>query len=134
MPESLYSGTRTRGVELDSITARIAQLLYPDSTIHAKAFEETTLLDNFVDVFIGNVPFGNYTRASFRGFDICSRGQRQFGYLDAQDYLPTIYIRGRGLYSASLNASTPVGSLQSIEYVLRNLDKEADPQAAELAS
>jgi hypothetical protein len=60
MPESLYSGTPRTGIELDSVSARIARLLYPDSTIHAKPFEETTLPDNFFDVVIGNVPFGNY--------------------------------------------------------------------------
>jgi N12 class adenine-specific DNA methylase len=60
MPESLYSGTCRTGIELDSVSARIARLLYPDSTIHAKAFEETTLPDNFFDVAIGNVPFGDY--------------------------------------------------------------------------
>jgi hypothetical protein len=58
MPESLCSGTRRTGVELDSISACIARLLYPASTIHAKAFEETTLPYNFFDVVIGNVPFG----------------------------------------------------------------------------
>ena len=42
MPESMQGGHRT-GVELDSITARIAQKLYPDSTIFAKGFEETPL-------------------------------------------------------------------------------------------
>jgi hypothetical protein len=60
MPESLYSGTRRTGIELDSVSTRIARLLYPDSTIHAKAFEETTLPDNFFNVVIGNVPFGDY--------------------------------------------------------------------------
>src|SRR5260370_21343934 len=45
MPESLQGGHRT-GVELDSITARIAKKLYPDSAIFAKGFEETPLPDN----------------------------------------------------------------------------------------
>ena len=59
MPEELSSTHRT-GVELDSVTARIAGKLYPDSTIFAKGFEETALPDNFFDAVIGNVPFGNY--------------------------------------------------------------------------
>jgi N12 class adenine-specific DNA methylase len=59
MPEE-FSGSKRIGVELDSITARIAQKLYPDSTIFAKGFEETTLPDNFFDAVIGNIPFGNY--------------------------------------------------------------------------
>jgi type I restriction-modification system DNA methylase subunit len=60
MPEDLLHGSRRTGVELDAITARIAQRLYPDSTIFAKGFEDTALPDNFFDVTIGNIPFGNY--------------------------------------------------------------------------
>jgi hypothetical protein len=59
MPESLHGGHRT-GVELDSITARIAQKLYPLATIFAKGFEETPLPDNYFDAIVGNVPFGDY--------------------------------------------------------------------------
>ncbi len=57
-PESM-SGNRT-GVELDSVTARIAKKLYPDSTIFQKGFEETRLPDNYFDAVVGNVPFGDY--------------------------------------------------------------------------
>ncbi len=60
MPESLHSGTRRTGVELDSVTARIAGKLYPDSTVHHKGFEDTPLPKNFFDLAIGNIPFGNY--------------------------------------------------------------------------
>jgi len=59
MPESLQGGHRT-GVELDSITARIARKLYPDSTIFEKAFEDTLLPDSYFDAVVGNVPFGDY--------------------------------------------------------------------------
>jgi N12 class adenine-specific DNA methylase len=59
MPESMQGGHRT-GVELDSITARIAKKLYPDSAIFAKGFEETQLPDNYFDAVVGNVPFGDY--------------------------------------------------------------------------
>jgi N12 class adenine-specific DNA methylase len=60
MPPSLEQDTRRTGVELDLLTARIAQRLYPDATIFAKAFEETRLPDNYFDAAIGNIPFGNY--------------------------------------------------------------------------
>jgi N12 class adenine-specific DNA methylase len=60
MPESLLPGCRRTGVELDGITARISRQLYPDATIFAKGFEETSLPDNFFDAVIGNIPFGNY--------------------------------------------------------------------------
>ena len=59
MPESMQGGHRT-GVELDSITARIARKLYPDSTIFEKGFEDTPLPDNYFDAVAGNVPFGDY--------------------------------------------------------------------------
>jgi N12 class adenine-specific DNA methylase len=59
MPDSLRGAQRT-GVELDSITARIAAKLYPDSTVFAKGFEETPLPDNYFDAVVGNVPFGDY--------------------------------------------------------------------------
>jgi len=60
MPEGLYLGTRRTGVELDSITASIAAKLYPDSTVHQKAFEDTPLPRDFFDAALGNIPFGNY--------------------------------------------------------------------------
>src|ERR1017187_757617 len=60
MPEYLLPGCRRTGVELDSITARIAKQLYPDATIFAKGFEEVSLPDNFFGAGIGNIPFGNY--------------------------------------------------------------------------
>jgi N12 class adenine-specific DNA methylase len=59
MPESLQGGHRT-GVELDGLTARIAQKLYPDSTIFAQGFEATPLPDDYFDVVVSNVPFGDY--------------------------------------------------------------------------
>ncbi len=60
MPEQFYSGSRRTGVELDSITGRIAAKLYPDSAIHQKGFEETPFPKDFFDAAIGNIPFGNY--------------------------------------------------------------------------
>jgi N12 class adenine-specific DNA methylase len=60
MPETLYPGTTRTGVELDSVTARIASKLYPDSIIHAKGLEDTLLPKNSFDAAIGNIPFGNY--------------------------------------------------------------------------
>ena len=60
MPEALYSGTKRTGVELDSITARIAARLYPDSNVHGKALEDTAFPRDFFDAAIGNIPFGNF--------------------------------------------------------------------------
>lgn len=48
------------GVELDSVSGRIAKILYPESDVQVKGFEETNFSNNFFDVAIGNVPFGEF--------------------------------------------------------------------------
>lgn len=48
------------GVEIDKISAEIAQQLYQNSTIANQPFEKTELPDNFFDVVVGNVPFGDF--------------------------------------------------------------------------
>lgn len=48
------------GVELDSISGRIAKQLYQNSNIAIEGYEETKLPDSFFDVAVGNVPFGNF--------------------------------------------------------------------------
>lgn len=48
------------GVELDSISGRIAKQLYQNANISITGFENTTYPDNFFDVVVGNVPFGDY--------------------------------------------------------------------------
>ena len=58
LPESM-AGSKLYGVELDSITGRIAQKLYPEATITVAGFETTSQRD-FYDLAIGNVPFGQY--------------------------------------------------------------------------
>ena len=58
LPDSM-AGSRLYGVELDSITGRIARQLYPKANITVAGFETTDRRD-FFDLAIGNVPFGNY--------------------------------------------------------------------------
>ena len=60
LPQDLSENTRLYGVELDSISGRIARKLYPNAKIQVCGYENSTLPDNFFDVAIGNVPFGNY--------------------------------------------------------------------------
>lgn len=59
LPDSMQ-GSNLYGVELDSITGRIAKQLYPSANIAVTGFEKTDLPDSFFDLAIGNVPFGNY--------------------------------------------------------------------------
>ena len=58
LPDSI-AGSRLYGVELDSITGRIAQKLYPQADITVAGFETTDRRD-FYDLAVGNVPFGQY--------------------------------------------------------------------------
>ena len=58
LPESM-AGSKLYGVELGSVTARIAQQLYPQAHIAAAGFETTDRRD-FYDLAVGNVPFGQY--------------------------------------------------------------------------
>ncbi len=58
-PDSVQSSHRT-GVELDSVTARIAKKLYPDTKIFAQGFEEAKFPEDYFDAVIGNDPFGDY--------------------------------------------------------------------------
>ena len=59
LPEEM-SSSKLYGVELDSISGRIAKQLYPHADIQNVGYENSELLDNFFDVVIGNIPFGSY--------------------------------------------------------------------------
>lgn len=65
MPEKM-TDSKLYGVELDSITGRIAKQLYPKADIRVQGYENADFPDNFFDVAIGNVPFGNYSIADKR--------------------------------------------------------------------
>ena len=59
VPEFMASA-KFYGVELDSISGRIAQQLYQNSSIAVQGFEDTNLPDSFFDAAVGNVPFGQF--------------------------------------------------------------------------
>ncbi len=59
IPDSM-SESKIYGVELDSISGRIAQQLYQRNNIAVQGFENTDLPDSFFDAALGNVPFGNF--------------------------------------------------------------------------
>jgi hypothetical protein len=74
------------------------------------------------------------SRGSFRNFEILSRGRSGgFGLLQEDERTPELFVRGRAMYSANLNATNPVGTVQSIEHALRNLDKLAGEQENRVA-
>ena len=59
VPESMKD-SRLYGVELDSITGRIAKQLYQNARIYVQGYETASLPDSFFDLAIGNVPFGSF--------------------------------------------------------------------------
>lgn len=59
LPDAMQD-SKVYGVELDRISAGIAQQLYQKSTVAAQGFEETNLPDSFFDGVVGNVPFGDF--------------------------------------------------------------------------
>lgn len=59
LPASMQA-SQLFGVELDSISGRIARQLYPKATLAVQGFEKTDFSDNFFDVCVGNVPFGQF--------------------------------------------------------------------------
>lgn len=60
MPEEMHERSQVTGIEIDSLTARLAKKLYPDATIRHQPFEEARLPDGFFDVAVSNIPFGDY--------------------------------------------------------------------------
>lgn len=59
LPQNMKS-SKLYGVELDSVSGRIAKLLYPKAKISVCGYEKTVYPNNFFDVAVGNVPFGQY--------------------------------------------------------------------------
>ncbi len=67
LPEKMR-GSRLYGVELDGITGRMAKQLYPGADIKITGFEKTSYPNDFFDIAVGNVPFGQY-RVPDRQYD-----------------------------------------------------------------
>lgn len=60
MPKEIRDNSSLSGVELDSISGRIAKQLYQNADITVSGYEKTNFADNSFDVVVGNVPFGDY--------------------------------------------------------------------------
>jgi hypothetical protein len=65
-------------------------------------------------------------RAHLKGFEILSRGS---AYKDGE---PDLFVRGKETYKANLNPENPLGTIQSIEQVLRSLDRRAEDEQLEI--
>ena len=82
LPPEMQS-SRLYGVELDSITGRIAQKLYPNAEIRVTGFEKTDRRD-FYDLAVGNVPFGNY-KVSDKPYDKLGFSIHNYFFVKALD-------------------------------------------------
>ena len=60
VPKELKENLKFTGIELDSISGRVAKKLYPSSKIKVSGYEEAELKDSFYDIAVGNVPFGDF--------------------------------------------------------------------------
>lgn len=60
MPQEMQQDSHLYGVELDSLTGRMAKHLYPNAEVNIQGFETTKYKDHSFDLAVGNVPFGNY--------------------------------------------------------------------------
>ena len=73
-------------------------------------------------------------RGQFRGFEVLSKGRSGgFGLLQDDERIPELFIRGRATYSANLNPTNPVGTVQSIEHTLRSMDRLMAEQQSRVA-
>ncbi len=74
MPEAIQSRSLITGIEIDPVSAQIAKILYPDADIRNEGFEKSNLADEFYDVAVSNIPFGDYkpydTKFNKHGFVI----------------------------------------------------------------
>ena len=92
LPEEMRN-SRLYGVELDSITGRIAQQLYPKADITVAGFETTDRRD-FFDLAIGNVPFGQY--------QVNDRAYNKLGLPTARPVTPRSFLRSMKVRSRSI--------------------------------
>ncbi len=67
IPEKMQK-SKVYGVEIDDLSGRIAKSLYPNNNVQIKGFEETNFSNNFFDVAVGNVPFGEF-KVNDRAYD-----------------------------------------------------------------
>jgi hypothetical protein len=71
---------------------------------------------------------------AFRGFEILSKGKSgRLGLDQGDERVPRLFVRGHATYTANLNTTNPVGTVQSIEHALRSLDKLAAEQRSRVA-
>jgi len=118
VPADLRDKMTFTGVELDPTTGNIAKLLYPDANIHIQGFEDLKAPDNFFDIAMGNVPFGDY-RISDNRYNKLAPQIHNYFFLKAMDK-----VRPGGL--VMFITSTGTMDSRRAQDVRKELYKQAD--------
>lgn len=84
MPAEIKARSQLAGIELDSLTGAMAQLLYPDANVKVMGYQESKTPDNFYDLVIGNWPFENTVIAD-RRYNTLSPFLHDYFFLKALD-------------------------------------------------
>lgn len=121
MPADIASRTTLAGIELDSLTGGMAQLLYPDANIRVMGYQESKTPDDFYDAVIGNWPFEN-TVIGDRRYDRLSPYLHDYFFLKALDQ-----VRPGGIVMGITSSGTMDKKATGIR---RELAKKADLVAA----
>jgi N12 class adenine-specific DNA methylase len=122
MPAALKTGSHLSGIDLDRITANIAQALYPSATIKQSGFEKVALPDDYFDLVISNFPFADITIRSDRKFSDLKPNLHDYFFLKSLDK-----VKPGGL----VVAITSTGTLDKQNSRIReSLAKQADLVAA----
>lgn len=121
MPADIASRTTLAGIELDSLTGGMAQLLYPDANIRVMGYQESKTPDDFYDAVIGNWPFENTVIAD-RRYDRLSPYLHDYFFLKALDQ-----ARPGGIVMGITSSGTMDKKATGIR---RELAKKADLVAA----
>ena len=88
-PPEMARRSKRIAVELDDLTGRITTHTYPDTQVHVAGFEDVHIPDNYVDIAISNVPFGNYPvyDEEYQGQDHMTRSIHNYFFTKAVDKL-----------------------------------------------
>lgn len=66
MPRGMLKSSSLRGVEIDNLTSRLAKMLYPSAYIENTGFEKSAVADNYYDLVISNIPFGQNSIGKYK--------------------------------------------------------------------
>ena len=66
MPRKMLKSSSLRGIEIDNLTSRLAKMLYPSAYIENIGFEKSAVADNYYDLVISNIPFGQNSIGKYK--------------------------------------------------------------------